>query len=217
MNITIAKNKLAVLSFSLCLVAALTSCQLQQDNGQNRLEDPAPAAPGGYPENPTGNVWNPNREEMVPYYEVPAGWNANPSSKWSLKNNVPGQETSYLSLEYPEIQSSPEAARDAAYDHAACQNGVNQNAFINCQDAPEKTMVTLAGQPVYQLTYRGSWRGENRPVREFFFLNDDQVYSLKVEGEAVDAIPAVEKIITTLTFRSEVFVPGSNPAELGGI
>lgn len=216
MNITLAKNKLAVLSFSLCLVA-LTACQLQQGNDQNKPEDKSPALPGGYPANPTGNVWSPDREEQVPYYEVPAGWESNPSSKWSLKNNVPGQETSYLSLEYPGIQSSPEAARDAAYDQAVCENGVNQNAFINCQEPPRKALVTLSGQTVYQLTYRGSWRGENRPVREFYFLSDDQVYSLKVEGEAADALAAVEQIIATLTFRSEIFVPGSNPAEYGGI
>jgi hypothetical protein len=222
MNKIITKNTVAVFLLQICVLTVLAGCQAQ--NAQEKTQTPNPAAdaaaapdPGGYPENPTGNVWNPDKAEAVPYYEIPQGWEVNPASKWTLRNSVAGQETSYLSLEIPEMQTSPEAARDAGYDQTVCQDGVNQNSFIDCRITPQKSEVEMSGQKVYLLTYWGTWRGMDKKVQLFYFLHDGTVYSAKVEGNASDAATAVEKIIATLTFQEELFTPQSNSDERGGI
>ncbi len=205
---------------------ALVGCQTQAEKDSPALTtgqsggQPWAATPSvseNYPENPTGNIWSPGRKEWVPYYEVPAGWETNPSSRWHLRKTVSGQENSYLTLEYVENQASPLAARDTAYDKTVCLNGENQNAFIDCLKNPEKSETQLAGQKVYQLTYQGTWRGKEEKVQSFYFLNGETTYSARVEGSATDAAEVVEKIMSTLNFREEVFSPQNNPEDLGGI
>jgi hypothetical protein len=167
------------------------------------------------------NYADPDAPSLVPYYDISAEWEISPSSRTMLrKKNIPvGADPTYIWIDLPFLTDVPPTeARDASYGKNRCQPPeTTTNPYINCRKDFIRDDLKIGGESVSHLRYWGTWQSIDHQVDEYFFTENGTTYMLTLENGSDEDRKTAARIIETLEFRNEIFVPGVEDEDLGGI
>lgn len=186
------------------------------------LEKNTETSDGGIPVTPKplpDNYADPAKPTMVPYYDLPAAWEVSPSSKNMLRSTDERQEPAYLWLDLYDANSDGlTLSADKRLSELTCTDGHSLfGIWQNCDRPAQKDNLIAGSSEIIHLRYWGTWRDADMQVDEFMFVDHELVYIVTLEGGRETDLEAVMQIITTLDFRYEVFTPGVENEELGGL
>lgn len=183
------------------------------------LHFPPDAAQEGPAKPLPDNYADPDKPTMVPYYEVPESWEVSPVTRAVLRSGAGRSEPAMIWLDLYEVNDPVmENSVKRRLDSLTCVDGHSPtDAWLRCDRPLERSDESANGQTVPRLRYWGTWQGEDRQVDEYFFAHMEKIYLLRLEGGQKQDWQAVQRIIETLEFRYEVFVPGAEDEELGGL
>lgn len=180
---------------------------------------PTPTTQAKPPKPLPDNYADPLKPTMVPYYDLPAGWEVSPSSKtmlrsWEGRPHMANLWIDLFTVNYSDVST----AAAERLEKITCVDGHSPySIWLQCDRSIEQSQEKIDGQTVPHLRYYGTWQGEDRQVDEYFFVYQEKVYFITLEGGTEEDWQTVKDIIETLEFRYEVFVPGPEDEERGAL
>lgn len=176
----------------------------------------APAQPitpiaSTYPDPAPEGIWDPNKPQPYPLYDLPAGWKKNsdnPDQAIYVEVNGRGIMIDMGVEPQPEDGTTAKQWRDKRYNYLSqdyCLEMGGNGIGMNCDKGFKKEVLNLGGRQVYAFHYYGTLGDLDLPMTELFWKGDNVwLESLTVEGDFQKVKPGLIQLIRTLHYEDRV-------------
>ena len=170
----------------LLLILLLLSCQSESSKE--------------YPAHPESGIWSPGNSQWVAHYQrlerlIPQP--ENPNVLLARDGDL------RVRLERLPDQSDLATLRDQAFDQLSCREGVQHDAYINCEHGFQKSTQKYGRHQSLSLAYFGNLQSPNSPNKQLFLRLNEYSVKIEIEGDLHGYEEDFIKILDTLSFRLE--------------